>query len=45
MALLLIEKVTGHSYADEMQRRILRPLGLRDTLVPGNGSPPGATGR
>jgi D-alanyl-D-alanine carboxypeptidase len=36
VALLLIEKVTGHSYAQEMQRRILRPLGLRDTLVPGN---------
>jgi D-alanyl-D-alanine carboxypeptidase len=36
LALLVIEKVTGHSYADEMQRRILRPLGLRDTLVPGN---------
>lgn len=36
VALLLIEKVTGHSYAGEVQRRILRPLGLRDTGVPGN---------
>ncbi|MEV7625105.1 serine hydrolase domain-containing protein [Actinoplanes sp. NPDC089786] len=35
LARLLIEKVTGRSYADEMQRRILRPLGLRDTVVPG----------
>ncbi|MEU0528959.1 serine hydrolase domain-containing protein [Amycolatopsis tolypomycina] len=35
VARLLIEKVTGHSYADEMQRRVLRPLGLRDTVVPG----------
>ncbi|WP_433176296.1 serine hydrolase domain-containing protein [Actinoallomurus sp. CA-150999] len=35
LARLLIEKVTGHSYATEMQRRILRPLGLRDTVVPG----------
>lgn len=35
VARLLIEKVTGHSYAEEMQRRILRPLGLRDTVVPG----------
>ncbi|MFI6734190.1 serine hydrolase domain-containing protein [Nonomuraea sp. NPDC050451] len=35
LALLLIEKVTGHSYAEEMKRRILRPLGLRDTVVPG----------
>ena len=31
---LLIEKVTGDSYAREVQRRILRPLGLRDTSVP-----------
>ncbi|MFB9530083.1 serine hydrolase domain-containing protein [Nonomuraea roseola] len=35
LALLLIEKVTGHSYAEEMQRRILRPLGMRGTAVPG----------
>jgi D-alanyl-D-alanine carboxypeptidase len=32
---MLIEKVTGHSYAQEIQRRILRPLGLRHTYVPG----------
>jgi D-alanyl-D-alanine carboxypeptidase len=30
---LLIEKVTGHSYADEVGRRILKPLGLHDTFV------------
>ncbi|MDR8414755.1 beta-lactamase family protein [Nonomuraea sp. 3-1Str] len=36
LALLLIEKVTGRSYAEELQRRILRPLQLRDTVVPGN---------
>jgi D-alanyl-D-alanine carboxypeptidase len=36
LALLLIEKVSGRSYAEEMQRRILRPLGLQDTVVPGN---------
>ncbi|MFI5591515.1 serine hydrolase domain-containing protein [Amycolatopsis sp. NPDC051758] len=35
VARLLIEKVTGRSYAGEVQRRILRPLGLRDTVVPG----------
>ncbi|WP_250564255.1 serine hydrolase domain-containing protein [Sphaerisporangium fuscum] len=35
LALLLIEKVTGHSYTEEMKRRILRPLGLSDTMVPG----------
>jgi D-alanyl-D-alanine carboxypeptidase len=33
LALLLIEKVTGRSYAEEMQRRILRPLGLSATVV------------
>ncbi|MFF5209312.1 serine hydrolase domain-containing protein [Streptosporangium sp. NPDC000396] len=35
LALLLIEKVTGRSYAEEMQRRILGPLGMRGTMVPG----------
>ncbi|WP_407654755.1 serine hydrolase domain-containing protein [Actinomadura luzonensis] len=38
LALLLVEKVTGHSYAEEMRRRILRPLGLTGTLVPGDQS-------
>ncbi|WP_217809759.1 serine hydrolase domain-containing protein [Micromonospora sp. NBS 11-29] len=33
---MLIEKVTGHSYADEVRRRIARPLGLRDTYAPGD---------
>ncbi|MER7468967.1 serine hydrolase domain-containing protein [Streptomyces sp. NPDC097981] len=36
LAVLLIEKAGGHSYAEEMERRILRPLGLRDTVVPGS---------
>ncbi|PBC78014.1 D-alanyl-D-alanine carboxypeptidase [Streptomyces sp. TLI_235] len=31
---LLVEKVTGHGYAQEVQRRIIRPLGLHDTSVP-----------
>jgi D-alanyl-D-alanine carboxypeptidase len=35
LARLLIEKVTGRSYAEELQRRILRPLGLRGTVAPG----------
>nr|WP_042178477.1 serine hydrolase domain-containing protein [Kibdelosporangium sp. MJ126-NF4]CEL13203.1 D-alanyl-D-alanine carboxypeptidase [Kibdelosporangium sp. MJ126-NF4]CTQ98893.1 D-alanyl-D-alanine carboxypeptidase (EC 3.4.16.4) [Kibdelosporangium sp. MJ126-NF4] len=35
LAGLLIEKVTGRPYGSEIDRRILRPLGLRDTLVPG----------
>ncbi|MEV2272734.1 serine hydrolase domain-containing protein [Nonomuraea africana] len=35
LAKLLIEKVTGRSLAEEMQRRILDPLGLSGTVVPG----------
>ncbi|MEU7002985.1 serine hydrolase domain-containing protein [Nonomuraea sp. NPDC046570] len=35
LAQLLIEKVTGRSLAEEMKRRILRPLGLSGTVVPG----------
>jgi D-alanyl-D-alanine carboxypeptidase len=35
LAALLIEHVTGHPYADELRRRILRPLGLSGTVVPG----------
>ncbi|AVT33320.1 peptidase [Plantactinospora sp. BC1] len=33
---MLIEKVTGHSYAREMRRQIFQPLGLHDTYVPGD---------
>ncbi|PWI15144.1 peptidase [Streptomyces sp. Act143] len=32
---LLIEKVTGRSYASEATRRVLRPAGMRDTYFPG----------
>jgi D-alanyl-D-alanine carboxypeptidase len=32
---LIVEKVTGRPYADEIQRRILRPLGLTGTSFPG----------
>ncbi|WP_405164347.1 beta-lactamase family protein [Nocardia sp. NBC_01499] len=31
---LLIERVTGHSFADEVHRRITDPLGLTETSVP-----------
>ncbi|WP_425299360.1 serine hydrolase, partial [Nocardia cyriacigeorgica] len=31
---LLIEQVTGRSFAEEMRRRILDPLGLSGTVVP-----------
>ncbi|MEU7002984.1 serine hydrolase domain-containing protein [Nonomuraea sp. NPDC046570] len=41
LALLLIEKVTGRSIAKEMKRRILRPLGLRGTVMPGTTDLPG----
>ncbi|MDQ8701007.1 serine hydrolase domain-containing protein [Streptomyces sp. LHD-70] len=34
LARLLIEKVTGRSLAAEMQRLILGPLGMSDTLMP-----------
>lgn len=34
LARLLIEKVTGRSLAEEMQERILGPLGLSGTVVP-----------
>jgi D-alanyl-D-alanine carboxypeptidase len=33
LASLLIEHLTGRSYAEEMRRRILDPLGLVDTVV------------
>ncbi|MFF7209225.1 serine hydrolase domain-containing protein [Streptomyces sp. NPDC008238] len=32
---LLVEKVTGHAYEEEVGRRILRPLQLRNTSYPG----------
>ncbi|MEU4698836.1 serine hydrolase domain-containing protein [Nonomuraea dietziae] len=34
LARLLVEKVTGRAFAEEMQARILRPLGLSGTVVP-----------
>jgi D-alanyl-D-alanine carboxypeptidase len=36
LAGLIIEKVTGHSYRSEVSRRILKPLGLRDTYFEGS---------
>ncbi|MFI7465069.1 serine hydrolase domain-containing protein [Nonomuraea sp. NPDC049646] len=36
VAQLMIEKITGHSYATELKRRITGPLGLRGTLAAGN---------
>lgn len=31
---MLIQQVTGHGYAQEIQQRILRPLGMHHTYVP-----------
>lgn len=36
LAGMLIEKVTGHPYGEEVRRRILVPLGLHATYVPGD---------
>ncbi|MFC4905871.1 serine hydrolase domain-containing protein [Actinomadura gamaensis] len=33
---MIIERVTGHSYASEIERRVIRPLRLKDTSVPGD---------
>jgi D-alanyl-D-alanine carboxypeptidase len=35
LAGMIIEKATGRSWQQEVTRRIVRPLGLRDTLTPG----------
>jgi D-alanyl-D-alanine carboxypeptidase len=32
---LLVERVTGDTYENQVARRILRPLGLQDTYLPG----------
>ncbi len=40
---LVVEKVTGRSYADEIQHRIARPLGLRHTYAPKPGCEIGGT--
>ncbi|EFL25986.1 beta-lactamase [Streptomyces himastatinicus ATCC 53653] len=37
LAGMVIEKVTGHSYAQEAKRRIIKPLKLRETFFPGTG--------
>ncbi|MGW4562648.1 serine hydrolase domain-containing protein [Streptomyces sp. NPDC004561] len=36
---MLIEKITGHTFADEVRSRITRPLALHDTYVPDAGDP------
>ncbi|MBL1117865.1 beta-lactamase family protein [Streptomyces sp. 110] len=36
LAGLLIERVTGHTYGEEIHRRVITPLGLHETYVPGD---------
>ncbi|MCD9140819.1 serine hydrolase domain-containing protein [Streptomyces albireticuli] len=38
LAAMAVEKATGHPYGEELARRVLRPLGLRDTSLPGTRS-------
>ncbi|MFD5701293.1 serine hydrolase domain-containing protein [Streptomyces lasiicapitis] len=46
LAGLIIEKATGHPYGDEIRRRVIEPLGLRATSVPGtNPTVPGPSSR
>ncbi|MGN4446811.1 serine hydrolase domain-containing protein [Bacillus cereus group sp. MYBK79-1] len=33
---MLIEKITGNSYAEEIEKRIIEPLDLANTFLPGN---------
>jgi D-alanyl-D-alanine carboxypeptidase len=35
LAGMIIQKVTGHTWQEEVQRRIVKPLGLRHTFTPG----------
>jgi len=36
LAGMVVEKVTGHSYGEEIRTRVLNPLHLKDTSVPGS---------
>lgn len=36
LAGMIIERVTGRPYGAEIHRRVIAPLGLRDTVVPGD---------
>ncbi|MFI7440709.1 serine hydrolase domain-containing protein [Nonomuraea indica] len=38
LAAMIIEKVTGRTYGEEVHRRIIRPLGLTSTYLPGTES-------
>ena len=36
LAAMIVEKVTGHTFTAELDRRIIRPLGLTGTYLPGD---------
>ncbi|WP_329381718.1 serine hydrolase domain-containing protein [Streptomyces sp. NBC_01716] len=38
LAALIMERVTGNTYEHEVRTRIVKPLGLRATVLPGNSS-------
>jgi D-alanyl-D-alanine carboxypeptidase len=40
---MLVERITGHTLAQEVERRILRPLGLRDSSMPLHEPTPGGS--
>ncbi|MGW0738243.1 serine hydrolase domain-containing protein [Streptomyces sp. NPDC002851] len=35
LAGMIVERVTGHAYGEEIERRVIQPLGLHATSVPG----------
>jgi D-alanyl-D-alanine carboxypeptidase len=35
---MVVEKATGRTYAEEIERRLLRPLRLQETVLPGTGT-------
>lgn len=37
---MVVEAVTGRSWADELRARVIEPLGLEDTVVPSHDAPP-----
>src|SRR3954453_18572099 len=45
LAEMIIEKVTGHSYQDQIYRRLIDPLGLRDLYYRPDVYPPSVTAR
>ncbi|MFG3258042.1 serine hydrolase domain-containing protein [Streptomyces sp. NPDC048172] len=46
LAGMIVQRVTGRPYAEEIERRVIRPLGLRDTSLPGTSARvPGPHGR